>query len=57
MNELLRDCYKYYLNGSLRSDCVNFKCMIPAKCLQSNAVYQILHFLTDNTFNVSISRL
>lgn len=57
MNQLLRDCYKYYLNGSLRSDCENVKCLVPAKCVQSNAAYQILHFLTDNKFNVSISQL
>ncbi|XP_055305297.1 protein dispatched [Sitodiplosis mosellana] len=51
MSQLLRDCYKYYLNGSLRSDCENSKCLVPVKCAQSNAAYQILHFLTDNKFN------
>lgn len=55
MKQLLSECYKYYLNGSLRSDCENFKCFVPAKCMQSNVAYQILHFLTDNTFNVSLS--
>lgn len=53
VNQLLGDCYKYYLNESLKSDCENFKCLAPAKCIQFNAVYEILHFLTDNKFNVS----
>lgn len=54
MNQLLRDCYEYYVNGSLKSDCENFNCLVPAKCQQFNAAYQILHFLIDNKFNVSI---
>ncbi|XP_031628158.1 protein dispatched [Contarinia nasturtii] len=50
-NGLLNDCYNYYMNGSLKSDCEYFKCSVPSKCMQFNAVYQILHFLTDNKFN------
>lgn len=54
MKQLLNECYEYYLNGSLKSDCKNVKCLIPDKCMQFNAVYQIFHFLTDNKFIVSI---
>lgn len=54
MKQLLRDCYSYYKNESLKSDCENMKCLAPTKCMQFNAVYNILHFLADSQFNVSL---
>lgn len=56
MKQLLSDCHKYYIDGSLQSDCDNLKCVAPAKCMQFNAVYNVLHFLADNGFNVSVSQ-
>lgn len=55
MKQLLSDCHKYYIDGSLKSDCDNFKCVAPEKCMQFNAVFNILHFLADSGFNVSVS--
>lgn len=55
MKQLLRECHRYFEDGSLKSDCENFKCFTPPKCMQFNAVYNILHFLADNKFNVSYS--
>lgn len=52
--QLLSDCHKYYIDGSLKSDCDSFKCMAPAKCMQYNAVFNILQFLADSGFNVSV---
>lgn len=52
--QLLGDCHKYYIDGSLKSDCDNFKCTAPTKCMQFNAVFHILHFLADSGFNVSV---
>lgn len=53
MKQLLSDCHKYYIDGSLKSDCDSFKCLAPEKCMQFNAVFNVLHFLADNGFNVS----
>lgn len=55
MKQILRDCHRYYRDGSLKSDCENVRCSAPTKCMQFNAVYNILHFLADNKFNVSHS--
>lgn len=57
MKQLLRECHRYFEDGSLKSDCENFKCFTPPKCMQFNAVYNILHFLADNKFNVSYSMI
>lgn len=56
MKQLLSDCHKYFVDGSLKSDCENLKCSAPAKCMQSNAVFNVLLFLADSGFNVSVSR-
>lgn len=55
MKQLLSDCHKYYIDGGLKSDCENMKCVAPLKCTEFNAVYNILHFLADNAFNVSMN--
>lgn len=57
VNQLLNVCSKYYRNGTLKSDCESLKCNVPAKCIQYNAVYHILHFLVDKNFNVSFHRI
>lgn len=54
MKQLLSDCHRYFVDGSLQSDCDNLKCVAPAKCMQFNAVFNILHFLADSGFNVSV---
>lgn len=55
IRQLLWDCHKYYMDGSLKSDCELQKCLAPAKCVQFNAVFIILHFLADNGFIVSVN--
>lgn len=55
LRQRLSECFKYLQDGSLKHDCENLKCTVPAKCLQYNAVYHILHFLVDNKFNVSFN--
>ena len=56
---LLKKCFKYYGNGTLKPDCWDFtkntkiseNCnYAPAECTQFNAVYNILHYLTDRHF-------
>eukprot|EP00090_Calanus_glacialis_P004843 TRINITY_DN13625_c0_g1_i1.p1 TRINITY_DN13625_c0_g1~~TRINITY_DN13625_c0_g1_i1.p1 ORF type:complete len:1432 (+),score=169.81 TRINITY_DN13625_c0_g1_i1:127-4296(+) len=50
---LLRSCAKYYRDGSLTSDCGSHRSRcrsLPPECTQHNAVYTILHFLTDDKF-------
>lgn len=54
---LLFDCFQYYNNLKLDNDCVRFACAVPNECKQHNAVYNILHYLTDVDFiklNVSM---
>lgn len=55
---LLQVCSQYYHNLQLTHDCnENNFCQIPSECGQHNAVYNILHYLTDIEFlalNVSI---
>ncbi|XP_040286483.1 protein dispatched homolog 1 [Bufo bufo] len=66
--KLIRNCAKYYHNGTLGPDCWDMvakrkdqlKCTnVPRKCTKYNAVYQILHYLVDKDFfnpkNVDIS--
>lgn len=52
LRQRLSECYPYYQDGSLKNDCEYFKCSVPEKCMQFNAVYHVLHFLADNKFNV-----
>ncbi|XP_055523625.1 protein dispatched [Wyeomyia smithii] len=47
---LLFDCYQYYHNMKLSNDCVRSSCVVPTGCKQHNAVYNILHYLTDVEF-------
>lgn len=47
---LLFDCFQYYNNLKLDNDCVRFACAVPNECKQHNAVYNILHYLTDVDF-------
>jgi hypothetical protein len=55
---LLLECFQYYHNLKLGNDCTQSKsCRVPNHCAQNNAVYNILHYLTDIEFikqNVSI---
>lgn len=47
---LLFDCFQYYHGLKLNNDCTQSKCRVPDECAQFNAVYNILHFLTDRNF-------
>ena len=59
VRDMLRDCAAFYHDGSLTSDCWSLEegdgldsglCNVPVKCKQHNAVYNILHYLTDVKF-------
>lgn len=57
VKNLLKTCSRFYYDGSLKPDCWNFKrkavgtCgAIPKSCTRLNAVYNILHYLTDSQF-------
>ena len=50
---LLKRCSPYYHNGELTADCLNNPrpCVrVPRECIKHNAVYTILHYLTDHDF-------
>lgn len=47
---ILFDCYSFYHGLKLNYDCSQFKCSVPDECSVFNAVYNILHFLTDREF-------
>ena len=56
---LLQGCSKYYHKGALKPDCWDFtknnknpgRCNnVPKSCTRYNAVYNILHYLTDKSF-------
>lgn len=47
---LLLECFQYYHGLKLNNDCSESKCRVPDECAQFNAVYNILHFLTDRDF-------
>ena len=51
---LLSSCAPHYLDGALSPDCRGGKCgpggAVPPGCRQHNAVYTILHYLTDIDF-------
>ncbi|XP_049278174.1 protein dispatched [Anopheles funestus] len=47
---LLYDCFQYYHNMKLSNDCIGSRCIAPSECKQHNAVYNILHYLTNVDF-------
>lgn len=47
---LLLDCYQYYHGFKLSNECIQSHCHVPNECAQHNAVYNILHYLTDIEF-------
>ena len=50
---LLKRCSGYYHSGELTADCLNNPrpCIrVPRECIKHNAVYTILHYLTDHDF-------
>ena len=54
-SRLLRTCSKFYHEGTLKPDCwgpkISRKCdQVPQSCTRFNAVYNILHHLTDKDF-------
>uniref|UniRef100_A0A0K8TSG4 Putative patched transmembrane receptor n=1 Tax=Tabanus bromius TaxID=304241 RepID=A0A0K8TSG4_TABBR len=60
VEQILVKCYKYFHNLMLSPDCQRYKCEAPTDCTKYNAVYNILHFLTDAGFmksNASIIHL
>ena len=51
--ELLKRCSTYYHSGELTQDCLNNPrpCIrVPRECIKHNAVFTILHYLTDHDF-------
>jgi hypothetical protein len=60
---LLEKCAPFYHSGELTGDCLTYPrpCVrVPPECITHNAIYTILHFLTDDQFmvqqqNVSIT--
>lgn len=54
--QLLRSCSGYYLNGTLKPNCWDFRRKkgscddVPQTCTKFNAVYNILHYLSDKYF-------
>uniref|UniRef100_A0A182W1K9 SSD domain-containing protein n=1 Tax=Anopheles minimus TaxID=112268 RepID=A0A182W1K9_9DIPT len=47
---LLYDCFQYYHNMKLSNDCIGSRCIAPSECKQHNAVYNMLHYLTNVDF-------
>lgn len=57
VRQLLHECFVFYQNWNLSNDCDRIHCRVPAECAQHNAIYNILHYLVDNSFiteNVSV---
>ncbi|CRK88732.1 CLUMA_CG002637, isoform A [Clunio marinus] len=50
VKSLLLECFQYFHGLKLNNDCTQSKCRVPDECAQFNAVYNILHFLTDRNF-------
>jgi hypothetical protein len=51
--ELLKRCSPYYQSGELTAECLNNPrpCIrVPKECITHNAVFTILHYLTDHQF-------
>ena len=51
--DLLKRCSPFYHSGELTADCLNNPrpCIrVPRECIIHNAVYTILHYLTDHDF-------
>lgn len=44
---LLLRCAEHYRTLKLSSDCATNRCRVPAECAQHNAVYNMLHYLSD----------
>ena len=55
---ILKGCARLYHQGVIKENCWNFKLQktfpfcnhLPLQCVRSNAVYNILHYLTDDGF-------
>lgn len=50
---LLKRCAPFYQSGELTGECLTYPrpCIrVPPECITHNAVYTILHFLTDDKF-------
>lgn len=50
VRQLLHECIVFYQNMNLSNDCDKMQCRVPAECAQHNAIYNILHYLVDNSF-------
>ncbi|XP_055903846.1 protein dispatched isoform X1 [Eupeodes corollae] len=50
VQSLLVGCYDYYLNMKIGYDCSESRCPAPIECTRHNAVFNILHYLTDLNF-------
>jgi protein dispatched 1 len=50
VRNLLFDCFQYYHGLQLNNDCTYSNCRVPDHCAQYNAVFNILHYLTDRDF-------
>ena len=54
--ELLRDCAPFFRNRTLKENCWSHQKMqpscrtVPSECARDNAVYNILYYLTDQSF-------
>ena len=51
--QLLKRCSPFYHSGELTAECLNNPrpCVrVPPECITHNAVYTILHYLTDHDF-------
>ncbi|CAH1791276.1 unnamed protein product [Owenia fusiformis] len=61
VRDLLERCSGYYRNMTLKFDCERSssdKCKsVPTECKQHNAVYQILHYITDVEFTTESGHL
>lgn len=55
---IIKDCASFYHKGEIKENCWDFKHQralpfcnhLPRQCVRSNAVYNILHYLTDKEF-------
>ncbi|XP_071954240.1 protein dispatched homolog 1-like [Antedon mediterranea] len=48
--DLFSECSSYYLNFFLHHNCATRNCNVPKNCTKLNAVYDMLHYLTDSEF-------
>ena len=60
VHQLLNECRGFYINHTLLSDCWKLKASnprcenIPERCTKYNAVYEILNFIVDENFAMSV---